>query len=167
MRFSLRTIVPALVIAAAACSESSNPTSPLVGADDPMLRLANRDFFQLERMGLPAIATVFIPAARKDAFNTGQPVDDAAAYTGDIVAVLTSFGHPNPAGLAAALLPDAIPFRIGSSAGFLNGRRLRDDVITAELGLIFGANTALNDDQVDANDKAFPGTFPYLAEPHQ
>jgi len=39
-------------------------------------------------------------------------------------------------------------------------------VITAELHLIFGSNAALNDDHVDANDKAFLPTFPYLAGPH-
>ncbi len=38
-------------------------------------------------------------------------------------------------------------------------------MITAELGLIFGANAALNDDHVDANDKPFLGQFPYLAAP--
>jgi hypothetical protein len=39
-------------------------------------------------------------------------------------------------------------------------------VITAELSLIFGANADLNDDHVDANDRAFTASFPYLAAPH-
>jgi hypothetical protein len=52
---------------------------------------------------------------------------------------------------------------LSQPTGFLNGRRLSDDVITAELGLIFGSNAALNDDHVDANDRSFLGAFPYLA----
>jgi hypothetical protein len=40
-------------------------------------------------------------------------------------------------------------------------------VITAELGLIFGANAELNDDHVDANDRVFLPGFPYLAAPHR
>ena len=56
-----------------------------------------------------------------------------------------------------------LTFDTSKSAGFLNGRRLADDVIDAELGLITeGASTT---DCVDKNDKAFPGAFPYLARP--
>jgi hypothetical protein len=52
------------------------------------------------------------------------------------------------------------------ATAFLNWRRPQDDVKTADLGIIFGDNAALNYDHVDANDVAFPGTFPYLAAPH-
>lgn len=154
----------ALVASLIAVSACSNATGPGAKALD---RLADTRFSQIDRFGLPAIATVFIPTAKKDAYNTGVPANDVANYTGDVVGVLTAFGHPNPNGLAAALLPDIQPFNTGSSAGFLNGRRLADDVITAELGLIFGTNASLNDDHVDANDKPFLAVFPYLAEPHQ
>lgn len=121
---------------------------------------------QVDRFGLPAIATVFIPSAQKDAYNQAAPADDRATYSDEVVAVLTAFGHPAPAALAGALLPDIQPIDVSQPSGFLNGRRLTDDVITAELGLIFGGNAALNDDHVDANDKAFLGAFPYLAAPH-
>ena len=52
----------------------------------------------------------------------------------------------------------------------LTGRALADDVITVELILIFGgpngsSNPGLTDDHVNANDKAFLTTFPYLAAP--
>jgi hypothetical protein len=45
---------------------------------------------------------------------------------------------------------------------------LADDVIDVELLLIFGgptgtSNPALTKDNVNANDKAFTGSFPYLA----
>jgi hypothetical protein len=128
---------------------------------------AGQLFVQADRFGLPAIATVFIPTAQKDAYNRGVPANDAATYTDEVVAVLTAFG--NTAGeataLAAALLPDVQPINTSTPSGFLNGRRLQDDVITAELGLIFGANAALNDDHVDGNDRPFRATFPYLADP--
>ena len=53
----------------------------------------------------------------------------------------------------------------------LTGRALADDVIDVELLLIFGgpagtANPGLTKDNVNGNDKAFAGTFPYLATPH-
>jgi hypothetical protein len=154
-----------VAIGLAGCSDTQSPeASP--DALSFEVSLIGRDFVQLERMGLPAIATVFIPTAKKDAYNNAIPANDPADYSADVIAVLTAFGHPNPSALAGALLPDAIPFNTGSTAGFLNGRRLPDDVITAELGLIFGSNTALNDDHVDSNDKAFLATFPYLARPH-
>jgi hypothetical protein len=52
----------------------------------------------------------------------------------------------------------------------LTGRKLDDDVIDVELTLIFGgangmSNPALTSDHVNANDKAFLTTFPYLAIP--
>lgn len=153
----------AAAVIASACNDTTGP-----GPDDGALaRLAGRDFDQIDRFGLPAIATVFIPTAKKDAYNTAAPAADRATYTSDVVAVLTAFGHPAPATLAGALLPDIQPFNTQLATGFLNGRRPVDDVITAELGLIFGQNAALNDDHVDANDRPFLTTFPYFAAPHQ
>ena len=164
MRFKLMTACLPMLLLLAGCNDG--PSGP--GDDEtPLTRLAGRDFAQVDRFGLPAVATVFIPAAKRDAYNTAVPANDRATYTGDLVAVLTAFGHPNPNALAAALLPDIQPFNTQSSAGFLNGRKLADDVITAELGLIFGTNAGLNDDNVNGNDKAFGTTFPYLAEPHR
>jgi Domain of unknown function (DUF4331) len=126
----------------------------------------NRPARQADRFGLPAIATVFIPSAQKNAYNAAQPVNDPAEFTDEVVAVLTAFGHPDPAGLASVLLPDIQPVNTSQPSGFLNGRRPQDDVITAELGIIFGGNAALNDDHVDQNDKAFLPVFPYFAPPH-
>jgi hypothetical protein len=50
----------------------------------------------------------------------------------------------------------------------LTGRTLSDDVIDVELLLIFGgptgaSNPGLTKDNVNANDKAFSTSFPYLA----
>jgi Domain of unknown function (DUF4331) len=87
--------------------------------------------------------------------------------------------------LNTSIPPTAEPNRLGvlggDNAGFPNGRRLSDDVVDIALQALEGAVTvdengaptgveiveALADgDQVDANDKAFRDTFPYLALPH-
>lgn len=56
----------------------------------------------------------------------------------------------------------------GDTQGFPNGRRLGDDVVDIALQVVEGElRGAANDlgDGVDANDKAFGTTFPYLALP--
>jgi hypothetical protein len=121
---------------------------------------------QIDRMGRPAINTVLIPTARKDEFNQGHPADDFADFGGDVLARITALsGDANVAAmLTAVLLPDILTIDTSSSDGFLNGRRLQDDVIDAELSLLtLGAVTG---DGVNANDAAFPGVFPYLAAPN-
>lgn len=160
----MKLITLGLVAGAALTAACNNDA--LLGTSPEASILHNADLAQTDRFGLPAVATVFIPTAQKDAYNQAAPAGDAATYTDEVVAVLTAFGHPNPAALADALLPDIQPLNTSLPTAFLNGRKPSDDVITAELGLIFGANAALNDDHVDANDKAFLTAFPYLAEPH-
>ena len=53
----------------------------------------------------------------------------------------------------------------------LTGRALGDDVIDTELLLIFGgpagtSNPGLTKDNVNANDKPFLASFPFLASPN-
>lgn len=161
-RFVRSTLSLAVLgLLAAGCSDTTGPDDPA----DPS-SLLNSDVLQVDRVGLPAIGTVFIPSNQDDAYNAAQPVNDRAQYLDELVTVLMAFGHPDPGALAGALLPDILPINTAQPTGFLNGRRLEDNVITAELGLIFGANAALNDDHVDANDKMFLAAFPYLAGPH-
>jgi hypothetical protein len=121
---------------------------------------------QIDRMGRPAINTVFIPAAKKDAFNFGIPSHDQRDFRGDVVNTLVSLGNSTATAnaLADVLLPDILTFNTASSAGFLNGRAPANDVIDAELGLISGG--AIAGDCV-ANDSPFTTTFPYLAVPNQ
>lgn len=147
-------VVLGALLVGAACEEAAGPN------------LAT-NYVQEDRFGLPAIATVFIPTAQKDAYNQAAPAADRATYKAQIVSVLMSFGQSAAAAdaLANALTPDIQPINASSATAFLNGRKPDDDVITAELGLIFGSNAALNDDHVNANDKAFLTTFPYLAAP--
>ncbi len=147
------------------CSSDNGGLSAPDSEEPTFSVLLNRPATQVDRFGLPAIATVFIPSAQDDAFNAAQPSGDRAAFGSFVVSRLQAFGHPDPTGLANVLLPDIQPINTAQPSGFLNGRRLQDDVITAELGIIFGSNAALNDDHVDANDRPFRSTFPYLADP--
>jgi hypothetical protein len=112
----------------------------------------------IDRMGRPAIATVFIPADQKDAFNNTKPAADVATWKSTVVASLNSLGS-DPA-LADALLPDILTFDTSKPWGFLNGRQLADDVIDAELQLITG-NMAASDNV--ANDSNFGTQFPYIS----
>ena len=142
-----------------------NPYAP---RDIAMSVLMNKTLQQEDRFGLPAIATVFIPTALKDAYNTASPSGDVATYKSLIVSKLMAFGQDaaSAEALASALAPDIQPVDLSQPSAFLNGRKPADDVITGELHLIFGSNAALNDDHVDANDVSFLTTFPYLAGPH-
>jgi hypothetical protein len=147
---------------------------------------------QNDRMGRPAIATVFIPnnpippdnggPSQKSDFNKGKPVDDQANFRGEVVNTLTTLfslndmggpvgGNDDPSndaaainGLADVLLPDLLTIDLNNAGGFLNGRQLADDVIDAELGLI--TEGLVTTDCVPANDKDFRTGFPYLAAPH-
>jgi Domain of unknown function (DUF4331) len=114
----------------------------------------------IDRMGRPAINTVFIPKDLKDAFNTGDPVNDWQDFGAIVTAKLQTLGAADPSGLAHFLLPDVLTVNTSDPSGFPNGRGLSDDVIDIELGLI--TNGAVTSDCV-ANDSAFVGTFPYLA----
>ncbi|MBI3287326.1 MAG: DUF4331 family protein, partial [Chloroflexi bacterium] len=117
---------------------------------------------QIDRMGRPAINTVFIPSAMKDAFNAGMPKHDRRDFRDEVVATLVALG--NPEGIANALadflLPDILTIDTSAAAGFPNGRHPPDDVIDIELGLISGG--AITTDCV-GSDSAFTPTFPYLA----
>lgn len=112
-----------------------------------------QDGVQIDRVGRPAINTVFIEGDAKNDYNAASPVDDAATYA-------DALGD-----LAEVLLPDVLTVDLADPAGFLNGRGLADDVIDAELQVITGDDTA--GDCVDANDVAFGSAAPYLAPAHE
>ena len=117
---------------------------------------------QFDRVGRPGINTVLISS--KDAFNAGLPINDQRDFRQEVIDHITALGNgDNAAGLADMLLPDILTVDTTDPAGFLNGRRLEDDVIDAELNLL--TNGALTSDGV-ANDSAFTNTFPYLAPPN-
>jgi hypothetical protein len=140
-------------------------------------------------MGRPAINTVFIPnnpvpgeqkgqvPSKKNTYNRTQPRTDQALFRGEVVNTLQVLFSLNDAagddksddakqinGLADILLPDILTFDTAKSDGFLNGRKLSDDVIDAELGLI--TEGTVKTDCVSSNDRKFWPNFPYLAANH-
>jgi hypothetical protein len=144
------------------------PSSMLTRGDDPNIgvwAVTKAGKTQIDRMGRPAINTVFLHGDRKNQFNAGVPANDQRDFRGDVVDTLLALGNSQARAdaLANVLLPDILTFDTSSSAGFLNGRKLSDDVIDAELGLI--TNGAVTGDCV-ANDSTFLSSFPYLGSPN-
>ena len=60
-----------------------------------------------------------------------------------------------PTQVAGLLLPDVITFDTSNPNGFLNGRRLQDDVIDTVLATV--SNGGVTTDMVGSNDVAFLG----------
>lgn len=142
---------------------------------------------QQDQMARPAINTVFVPVADdKDQFNTIIPSAMGAAFQSKFQTRLLAL---NPGYTTNALGQNANAFTTllatdvlnasttgpttffdGVPANTLTGRALADDVIDVELLLIFGgpagtSNPGLTKDNVNANDKTFLASFPYLATP--
>lgn len=144
-------------------------------------------FTQNDQMGRPAINTVFTLPADKNTFNTTVPSAMGAAFQSKFQTRLQALNGglytTNALGQTAAqfttlLATDVLNVKMngtttffdGNAANTLSGRALADDVIDVELLLIFGgptggSNPTLTKDNVNANDKAFLATFPFLAAP--
>jgi hypothetical protein len=153
-------------------------TDKTVGVWATTYKRVDGRYVQVERMARPAINTVFNHAnADKEAANRRAPTGDRAADRARVVGVFQAIdnvlevnGAPNYTdaqieGLADVLLPDTLTIQLGNASGFLNGRRLADDVIDAEFSLLTNG-VLTTGDGVNANDKAFRHSFPYLAAPH-
>ncbi|HEX6144570.1 MAG TPA: DUF4331 family protein [Geminicoccaceae bacterium] len=123
---------------------------------------------RLDRTGVPAVSTAFIPTDQRDDFNRGLFKDDAADFADEIVASLQAPPYETPQEnidiLASVAIPDTLKLDLEQPIGFPNGRALEDDVIDTLLGLILDGPIG---DGVDSNDRAFLDTFPYLAPPFQ
>ncbi len=154
-------------------------------SDDDDSTPATIRYEQEDQFGRPAINTVFVSAEEKDAFNMTVPSAQGAAFAtkfNDKLMALNPGYTTNLLTLDAAtftsvLATDVLSVSLDGPTTFydgtnvLTGRRLDDDVINVELILIFGgpdatSNPGLTDDHVDANDKEFSNSFPYLATPH-
>src|SRR6266571_4321833 len=128
---------------------------------------------QADQMGRPAINTVFNHGSDKNLFNVTLPAAQRTTTTADGQTFLDLFTSELEAlggysagqakGIAEILLPDVLTFDFSSSAGFLNGRRLQDDVIDIELNLV--TNGKVTGDGVGAHTDYLPD-FPYLGKPH-
>jgi Domain of unknown function (DUF4331) len=124
-----------------------------------------------DQIGRPAINTVFnATGTDKNDFNVTDPSAQRTAFggrfRGNIVGALEALGgyDAGTAGtIANILLPDVLTFTVGDSSGFLNGRRLADDVIDVELNLV--TNGAIAGDGVGAHTD-YLSSFPYLGVPH-
>ena len=136
-----------------------------------------------DRMGRPAINTVFNHGSDKNTFNQIDPAQDRKAVTAEGMTFVQSFantliqlstvgaslgGHgtysaDQATAIAEILLPDILTYDYSNPGGFLNGRTLTDDVINIELGLVTNGSS-LHDD-ADAHTDLLP-EFPYLGNPH-
>jgi hypothetical protein len=138
-------------------------------------------FVSIDRMGIPAVNTVFVPFARKDEYNQSTTVDDSdGRFANDIVATLTSLltDQTSIGILASVAVTNGDILRLDTSvantggsggtnaeASFPNGRRPADDVIDIIVTLV--NNRVAQGDDVDGNDVPFRSTFPFFAPPHQ
>jgi hypothetical protein len=158
------------------------------GVSQPMGPDFSGTYAQQDQMGRPAVNTVFVSSGMKDAFNTTVPSNQGAAFQAmfqnnleGLSPAYANLGDTNALGLDSAtftglLATDVLNVSLDGTTTFydgtnvLTGRALADDVITVELLLIFGGedfseNPGLSNDNVDANDKDFLTSFPYLASP--
>ena len=145
-----------------------------------VFRAPNRSFapnyFDVDRMAIPAVNVSLIPFTRKNEYNLGTPADDAAGRFADsIVGTLTALGTntTNIGVLATVAVQRGDILRLdltrpntgpgsgtNAGAGFPNGRRLADDVIDTILFFVANQNTL--GDNVNANDVPFRDQFPFF-----
>jgi len=131
-----------------------------------------RGFAQADRMGNPAINTAIVPLTRtvkgevlpngfNDQFNHIGPPGDIGCRPMVVDRLQTVFGLSldQSNAIANQFLPDVMRFNTTSTAGFPNGRRLRDDVIDIELNLLSAG--AITTDRVPS-DSYFRRSFPFL-----
>ena len=145
-------------------------------------------FVQADRMGRPAINTVFNATALgghsedKNAFNAGSPSTDSA-FAGNVENVLRTLSSLDSEGpytedqidiLRGILLPDVLRYDTSHVAmGPLDGRNTQDDVIDVELNIVTGGFPfagrngvgAIPGDGVSAHPNMVT-VFPYLEAPH-
>ncbi len=138
---------------------------------------------RLDRMGRPAINTVFNSGNDKNRFNETSPGVDYARFSGNVIGTLKalsgldsdgSYTTAQATGLAHVLLPDILTYDTSTKAvGPLNGRALSDDVIDAELNIVTGGypfpgrhgTGAIPSDCVGPHHD-YQSVFPYLGTPH-
>ena len=140
-----------------------------------------RNFFNIDRMGNPAINVALIPFPRKNEYNLASPQDDAdGRFAGDIIGTLTALGtNATNIGIlaqVAVVRGDFLRLNLNQAnsgpgggnntgAGFPNGRRLGDDTI--DTILFFVANQNPLGDNVNANDVPLRNLFPFFAPSQQ
>ncbi len=129
----------------------------------------DRDLLPIDRMGRPAINTVFNKGNDKNVFNEIEPTQDRELFLDKFVDVLKSLSSPQytddqATAIAKILLPDILTYDFSSSAGFLNGRNLKDPVIAIALTLV--TNRAVTTDKVKGPHTDLLSSFPFMGVPH-
>jgi len=140
-----------------------------------------RNFFNIDRMGNPAVNVALIPFPRKNEYNLASPQDDAnGRFANDIIGTLTALGtNATNIGIlaqVAVVRGDYLRLNLNQTnsgpgggnntgAGFPNGRRLGDDTI--DTILFFVANQNPLGDNVNANDVPLRNLFPFFAPSQQ
>lgn len=177
---------PASPTSAPTAAPTSAPTAAPTSAptpDAPPAPPAAVGNTQIDRIGLPGVNTVMVGknvftmqlgvtdesgGAAQDKYNAETPGTDATNYAAAFSSALRELFNrtqEDADNLAQNVLtPDVLGIETTDITVFPNGRKLADDVIDAELKLLSGLEGAT--DKVDANDKAFRKTFPYLATAH-
>ncbi|MDB5049210.1 MAG: hypothetical protein JWO30_2281 [Fibrobacteres bacterium] len=135
----------------------------------------NASFTQVDRMGIPALNTVFnhpktVSGFSKTLYNQRGPDSDLVNYKAQFKTVLGAVANADPEATVLLLLPDELPAKLGSATSdfaALDGRKLEDDAADIALTVAVGPTLpALHSDHVNANDTAFSAEFPFLAGPH-
>ncbi len=186
--YNIKSIALLTVLSLAVLGCSKNEASPTSFEDDMVAEMKSANlagtYVQEDQMARPGINTVFVTSGSKDAFNTTVPSGQGAAFQAAFQSRLLALNPAyttNALGLDAAtftgvLATDVLtaslvqPTTFFDGVNVLTGRTLSDDVIDVELILIFGGTTGadnpgLTSDNVDANDKEFLNSFPFLASP--
>lgn len=173
LRATFGLAVAALAIAA--CNDDDDNMTGPGGA---------RVFNQIERLGQPLVAEVFLAKRDHDFHDAGNPATDRANFKVKVAGFITGVAGRDAAyanTVADALLPDMITVQTDkapTTAGYLQhvltngygGRKLADDAVDLSLMVVFGnalGNTAnvspgLVTDNVPS-DSPFQAAFPYLA----
>jgi Domain of unknown function (DUF4331) len=125
----------------------------------------SNDLVQDDQMGRPAINTVFNHGPDKIKFNNTPPSRQRALFGESFENTLKSFKYDDAHADAITniLLPDILTYNYSSSAGFLNGRKLTDDVIDIELALV--TNGKITTDMVGPHTD-YLNEFPFVGNPH-
>jgi hypothetical protein len=123
------------------------------------------EWLQVARLGLPLVSILFNASKEKDLFNHTEPAQQKALFLDRFVDLLESLGHsPTKAQeIAQIFLPDILPYDYASAQGFLNGRRLTDDVVDIVLNIVTGGKVTT--DMVGPHTD-YLAAFPYLGQPH-
>jgi hypothetical protein len=140
--------------------------NPQVGFWGRVLVPHDGQLVQGDRIGRPAIDFVLNESEDdKRMWNQQEPAEDRDRFLDKFAHVFEHAGHPSDQArnLAGNLLPDILTYDYSSSEGYVDGRKLSDDVINMGIAMLTNG--------VVPHDGLHPHTdlvadFPYLGNPH-